>query len=102
MDKTTKWLMALAGISTVAFLAKSSKEKGLAGLNNIDGINIEINPEKLLEHARTGLNKMNPKQRDMLVNAAQGIVRGYMGGGKIDTDDYYEDDEYEYEEEEED
>jgi hypothetical protein len=79
MDKTTKILMALAAASTVAFLYKSSKDQGLAGLNNFEGVNVTIEPDKLLEHARKHLTRLNPQHRDMLINAAQGIVRGYLG-----------------------
>jgi len=96
MDKTNKWLMGIAAVSTIAFLYRSGKDKGLSGLNHIDGINIEINPEKLVNHAKGKIKNLSPKQQELILSAAQGIVRNYVGassGGDLDdNDDKYDDD----------
>lgn len=94
MDKTNKWLMGIAAISTIAFLYRNGKEKGMSGLNHVDGINIEINPEKLVGHARKKLSNLTPGQQDLIVSAAQSLVRNYVGELRSDADLDDDDDEY--------
>ena len=98
-DNNTKYLgYALIG-GLAYYLYRTGKNKGVKGLNHIEGINIEIQPEKLLEKARKKVINMNPQHRDFLFNAAKGIVRGYNSrlNNKVHEDEEYE---YVYEDEE--
>lgn len=76
MNNSTKILGALAAGATIMFLWKSSKEKG-SSMNHIEGLNINLNPEKLV---RSGIELMpiDPTLKGHVRTIASNIVGGYM------------------------
>lgn len=77
----------------LTYLYRTSKEKGVPNINHIEGINVEINPEKLMNNAKKYI-KTNPQARDLLANAAKGILGGYLNSNKSEYNVDDDDDEY--------
>lgn len=67
------FLGALAALSTGAYLYKSSKENDTS-FNGVEGLNIHLNPEKLVESAIMKM-RTDPQLQDRLVNAAKQLIR---------------------------
>jgi hypothetical protein len=89
---TTTWLGIVAAGLTGAYLWKSAKDKGVNTLNHIEGINIEIKPDQLLDNAKKYI-KTNPHARDLMANAAKGILNGYLSSVKSIKPEIYDEEE---------
>ena len=77
MLKSTKLLGLLAAASTVAFLVKSSQEKNV-DINHIEGLNLEINPDILIDTAKNFV-RANPLAKDMGAAILKKIVAANLG-----------------------
>lgn len=79
MDKLTKLAGGLALVSLGYFLYKTGQEKE-EGMNHIDGLNVEVNPERLIDGGLAFV-RMNPDHKEMLGNFARGAVSRYLTKG---------------------
>ena len=77
MEKSTKILGALALISTLSFLYKSSRENGENVNSQIEGLNVDINTDKIIDSSINKL-KANPRTKQVASGIAKHIVSGII------------------------
>ena len=74
-DKKAK-IAGLIGLSAIGYYFYSTKNKNVES-HKIDGLNVNINPDRLIE---SGLNLLNtnPLVKKQIENGLKGLVKGYM------------------------
>lgn len=60
--------------ATGAYLYRASQGKGI---NSLEGINLTVNPEKLIDASKPFLHK-NPAYQEVLADMGKSLIQGFM------------------------
>ncbi len=77
MKKTTLLIGGIAIVSTITFLLKSSSENGNKSINNFDGINIDVDSDKIINRMANSLD-LNGRAKEVVGNIAKKAFAGYI------------------------
>ncbi len=77
MKGSTKILGGIALLATISFMIKSSRENGSNNVNHIEGLNIDINSDKIINGLANKLD-INGKAKEVVGNVAKRAFAGFI------------------------